>query len=224
MNKKILVLQIENRNDEFLNLLINENKNICNNNNIEYIFKLTGNNNVPPYWDKVFEIKKIMDSRNDIEYIYWLDSDAFLINFDINKINSFLHTNDKYSILIAEDMPPWTSKFNAGAFIIKNNVKGKEIINEWLSYYNSKNWNYDAENNKWKTDSEWAGKDYEQGSFVINILNNAKYVNDIKKYSYEILNNNSCTDNIENTISVHLADYKKNKEIKQQCLKKIKIF
>ena len=45
---------------------MNKNKNACSDNNIEYLCK-TKCNNVPPYWDKVFEIKNIMDTRNDID-------------------------------------------------------------------------------------------------------------------------------------------------------------
>jgi hypothetical protein len=222
MDKKILILQIETRTDKVLNLLLNENKNICKNNNIEYLFFKNCYNNAPPYWDKIFEIKKIMDTRNDIDYIYWLDSDAFLLNYNNNNFQKFLHENDKYSILITNDMPPWTAKFNAGAFIIKNNNIGKEVINKWISYYNPNKWKYDNNVKKWTTQSQWAGDDYEQGSFIKNILEDKNYSEHIKVFPYNILNNNSCIENTENTISVHLAgDHKQNEDTLSKCKNKL---
>ena len=87
---KLLVLQIEDIDDKFLNKLMKSNKNICQNNDIQYVFYKKSNQNVPPYWAKVYEIKKIMDQGIDVDYILWVDSDAFFINFNKERILSFL--------------------------------------------------------------------------------------------------------------------------------------
>ena len=80
MNSKILVLQIEDRSDNFLNKLLYENKQICKENEMEYIFINNGSDKIPPYWRKVFEINNIIndDKNKNLDYIMWLDSDAFL--------------------------------------------------------------------------------------------------------------------------------------------------
>ena len=227
---QILVLQCENRNDDFLNILMNENKQICKVNNIKYLYIKECNNNKPYYWDKIFEIQKIMNTMNNIEYIYWLDSDVVLLNFNKSKLINLLNTYNTFTMLITPDQPKWNSVFNAGAFIIKNNDKGKEIVNEWATYYNPNVWTYNSGNKTWTTNSVWAGVDYEKGSFIKNILNNEKYKDHIKTISYKILNNNTCiinddiiNDNIDNTISYHFAgDDKYNITIQNQVKAKIK--
>ena len=88
MNSKILVLQIEDRSDNFLNKLLNENKEICKANGIEYIFMNNTSSTISPYWRKVFEINNIMkkEEYKTIDYIMWLDSDAFLFQFTKEKL------------------------------------------------------------------------------------------------------------------------------------------
>jgi hypothetical protein len=83
----ILVLQIEDRkNDEFLNNNMQLNKIICQDNNMQYKFIYKSEEDVSPYWGKVFEIDKILTNPNNltIDYIFWLDSDAFFLNFNKN--------------------------------------------------------------------------------------------------------------------------------------------
>jgi len=206
---KILVLQIEDRTDNFLQQLMDQNKKICLENDIKYINLKTASSNVPPYWGKVFEIQKLM-SNNEYDYIFWLDSDAFFYNFNKKKIDKLLDKYSNYSFIITADMPPWdVNDFNAGAFIVKNNNTSRDIINKWLTYYHPEKWR--VENNKWVTDEQWAGPEYEQGSFIKYIYN-SHYRKYIKQLPFYILNNNNCTDNNSDIIITHLAGYhKKNK-------------
>ena len=78
----ILVLQIEDRSDDnFLNENMQLNKKICSENNMQYKFLYKSQDNVPPYWGKVFEIDRILNDNSNVDYIFWIDSDAFFINF-----------------------------------------------------------------------------------------------------------------------------------------------
>jgi hypothetical protein len=200
----ILVLQIEDRiNDKFLNENIQLNKKICNENNLQYKFLYKSHDNVPPYWAKVFEIDKILSDNLNIDYVFWIDSDAFFINFNKNRLTDFLNKYSNYSMIITKDPPPWTAKFNAGSFIVKNDSHSREIFSYWKSLYNTNNWW--IENNKWKTDKPYAGNDYEQGAFATKILTNSQYSRYIKTVPYYILNNTSCTENTTETIVTHLA-------------------
>jgi hypothetical protein len=200
----IVVLQIEDRSDNnFLNENMQLNKEICNENNIQYKFLYKSQDNVPPYWGKVFEIDRILTNNTNVDYIFWIDSDAFFLHFNKNKLIGFLDKNSGYSMIITKDPPPWKMNFNAGVFIVKNDSYSREIFSYWKSLYNPNNWW--IEDNKWKTDKPYAGNDYEQGAFATKILTNNKYSTHIKTVPYYILNNNSCTENTNETIVTHLA-------------------
>jgi len=213
----IILLQIEDRKDDKLTRFMKENKKICQKNGIQYIFIEKSRDHVPPYWGKIFELRRIMEENTDVDYFIWLDSDAFFIHFNNNKLYELLKTHEKYSMIITKDMPPWgNAEFNAGSFIIKNDEYGNKIINKWCSLYNSNDWTY--KDDKWVTESTWAGNSYEQGSFVTYILNESEYKSHIVQLPYDVLNNNNC-ESVENTISTHLAgNFKNDESIVDKCL------
>ena len=214
----LLVLQIEDRKEEPLQTFLNHNKTKCEIHNVEYVFVEKSSFHVPPYWQKLYELEKCMTDYPFIEYFMWLDSDAFLVDFSKSKMKKFLDQYSEYSVIISRDMPPWQEgEFNAGSFIFKNDEMGKIILKDWISKYNPDNWSY--ENSKWSTPSAWSGIDYEQGAFVKKILSNPIYENNIKQLPYHILNNNSCTSNLDDNISVHLANYyKEDENLVQNCI------
>lgn len=219
---KILVLQIEDRNDPLLNKFMKSNEIICKNNDMEYIFLKKSAELVPPYWAKVFEIKKIMEEKKDFDYILWVDSDAFFINFTKQRFSEFLEKYKEYSFIGTPDMPPWTGQFNAGVFIIKNTEIGKEMVNKWITYYHTNVWNYNKKTDKWKTDAVWAGDEYEQGSFSTYMLKDSKFSKHIKIIPYYYLNNHTCGDHQEDTLLVHLAgNYKKDQKNVDTCIPKL---
>jgi len=222
--KSILLLQIEDRINEDLHKNMNENKQICLENNIKYIFLEKSLFNIPPYWAKLFEINKLMNEYPDIEYIMWLDSDAFFVNYDNTRFQNFLKKYENYSMIFTKDMPPWDyGEFNAGSFIIKNNSIGQDIVKTWMSYYDPKQWTYDG--NKWKNKTQWAGVEYEQGAFIKYIMKDPKFNKSIIQLPYYYLNNNNCETYISETITTHLANYyKHNKNILQKCFKLFKTY
>src|SRR5690606_16543737 len=122
----ITILQIEDRNDEFLLKLMNQNKKVCNENNYNYIRMKKSLKHVPPYWGKVYELKRIINEIPRNSYIMWLDSDAFIVN--PKNLQKILYENPEHSMFITGDMPPYLSSFNAGSFILKNDKIGREIV------------------------------------------------------------------------------------------------
>lgn len=211
---KILLLQIEDRNDPKLKNLMNQNQKFCSTNSeLEYVFLTKSKEDVPPYWAKVFEITKLMKQRNDIDYVMWLDSDALLVNF--SNLKTLLKSNPQYSFFCSPDAPIWLSSFNAGAFVVKNNSIGNQIMNVWCTYYPRQNWT--NQNGAWSTTGAWAGKDYEQGSFVSYILTNNKFKQHICMQPYFIFQSMSCSFIDPKTISVHLSGFLKNLPTAESC-------
>lgn len=218
--KSVLVFQIEDRNDDRFNNFMNENKQTCLNNQMQYLFMKKTSFDVPIFWGKIMEIKRILTEQPNLNYLMWLDSDAFFYEFSIEKLQNFLKKYENYSMIISKDMPPWEKgNFNAGSFFIKNDKVAHKILDKWITYYHPDRWEY--KDSKWTTDGEWAKDDYEQGSFEKFIL--PEFKQNIKQLPYYILNNNSCEENTNDTISVHLASHFKNdKKVVNKCISKFK--
>jgi len=181
----LLVIQYENRNIHFINELLKINKKYCLKHNIDYIFS-NANLMYPPYWQKVYEILDAMQTHNN-KYILWLDSDATIGTIkDMNIFIDDLFENDAHDMVISNDMFPYRNPFNAGVWVIRNNEISKQIITDWLSQYDQNRWEK-IETNKFICDGQWAGIDYEQGSFTCNIL--PKYRNHIRIVNWRLLNN-----------------------------------
>ena len=86
------------------------------------------------------------------------------VNTDIYDSNVKLHHALMYTMINNfNNIVPIYNPLCVGVFLIKNNQTGKDIINTWWNTYNPKMWS--KVDNKWHTDGEWAGVDYEQGSF-----------------------------------------------------------
>jgi hypothetical protein len=218
--KTVLVLQIEDRSENpLLQELMKENQYVCEQNGILYLYKKRASEHVPPYWGKIYEMHKLMIENPNIDYFFWIDSDAFLLNFSKKRLMDFLEAYSKYSVIVSKDMPPWGGEFNAGAFIVKNDIIGRDILKKWKTYYHENKWKYNPSTEKWSTNSVWAGVEYEQGSFTKYFLKNPKYSNIIRQLPYYILNNHSCINYNSKTLIVHFAgEHKKNKKELQRCL------
>ena len=214
-NFNIIVLQIEDRETDFLSSAMNSNKSICSVNGLEYMF-VKKVDNYPPYWGKIAKIRDILNEikLTDVDYVFWVDSDAFFINFSKERLFSFLDKHNNYDFICTHDMPPWNTDFNAGVFIVKNSDNGRNIISKWLSYYHPNVWKYDESLKKWSTDAEWAGVEYEQGAFSSYILKDSELSKYIVRLPYYYLNNNNCSDNLEDALVVHLAGEHKVDKVK----------
>jgi hypothetical protein len=114
--------------------------------------------------------KNILSLTNDTHSLY-ISPDTITYNLstqletDIYDNNLKLHHALLFTILNNfNNIIPIYNPLCVGVFLIKNNEIGKNIINEWWDTYNPDMWN--KINGKWQTDGEWAGLDYEQGSFT----------------------------------------------------------
>ena len=93
----------------------------------------------------------------------------------------------------------WDNKFNAGVWLIMNDVIGNQLINEWMSMYTKESWTFSA--TKWTTTGPWAGIDYEQGAFNKRII--PKYQQYIHQYPWEIFQCHTIKN--QNAFSFHFA-------------------
>jgi hypothetical protein len=216
---KLLVLQIEDRKDEFLNSLMQKNRLVCLQNGIEYMHMKSGPPDVAVYWSKVFELDRIMNSRKDIDMIMWLDSDAFFAQFQTMNPFMLVKMHPKYVIWISPDAPPkYHAPFCAGAFLIKNDTEGRKLIRYWRDLYNKDRWV--LKDGRWSTIGDFAGPDYEQGAFIDYMLKNDSWKNRICTLPYYVFNEVECEFPNPLTISIHLAGHYKD-DHKQKCQKTI---
>jgi hypothetical protein len=208
---RLLVLQIENRDDPMLNAFMKMNRDMCQKHGAEYMFLDSSTVNAPPYWWKVFEIDRIMQNRNDIDLIMWLDSDAFLSQWKRNNPIQLAMQYPKANVFVSPDAPPkYSATFCAGSFLIRNNETGRRLVDKWKDLYNKERWT--NKNGHWKTEGSFGGLDYEQGSFIEHFLSQAKEWG-IIILPYYIFNETNCKSPHHDSISTHLAGhYKENKE------------
>lgn len=204
-NNDYLVIQFDNReffNDSDFHILIKRNEQYCKKYNFDYMFISSYDNSIPVYWMKVKIITDMLNNNSKYKAIIWMDSDAVFTHTD-KYIFDLL--NDK-SMYIAHDPPEYGEHgLCVGAWIIKNNEIGKQIMNAWLNSYNPSLWKK-KENNSWYTDTNWAGIAYEQGAF--NDLVYPKYKDYIDALPWYVFNND-IKSNEKSYISHYMGPKKK---------------
>lgn len=194
----ILCIQCDNRKGiEFVENSKKINLFACKHFGFKYNFsdKLINGN---PYINKIIYLREQMNKN--CEYIMWLDSDAFILpSFNIYCIinnfsdKSLFAASDGDAVLelrggrgeiIYSMLQKFHPIFCAGIFIIKNNSKGKEIVDFMIEHLT----NPEKIRMYEKIDPTriWAGFTYEQGIMNVAIrkyrkhcaLINSKYLND----------------------------------------------
>jgi len=186
-SKPFVIIQYEDRPlSEGDNGFINRNKEYCKRHGYEHILKKDGYTDLPPWWRKVRLVKDILSS-NKYRGCLWLDTDACIYDMNI-KLESL--AEDNFDFYKSGEKPSENGNtgsglfFNAGAWLVMNTPVGNEIMNKWMNLYNSSKWT--NEGGKWKTNGTWSGPDYEQGSFVDNIL--PVFINNINSLDYKFFN------------------------------------
>jgi hypothetical protein len=89
------------------------------------------------HFDKFIHLLDVMEKNSEVDWVWWLDNDAMITNFNIKLEN--LVDND-YHIIMATDI----AALNTGSFIVRNSSQAKEWLNFLLSkkkeYKNDKKW------------------------------------------------------------------------------------
>ena len=115
------------------------------NNKVKYAEKhgylaLPKTNNFSPeqvHFDKFVHILDVMKTHPDVDWVWWLDNDAMITNFDI-KVEDLVDTN--YHVIMPTDI----AALNTGSFIVRNSAQARE----WLEFLLSKKKEY-------KDDKKW---------------------------------------------------------------------
>ena len=89
------------------------------------------------HFDKFVHILQVMKDNPTVDWVWWLDNDAMITNFDIRA--SDLVDNDYHVI-----MPTDIAALNTGSFIVRNSAQGRE----WLEFLLSKKQEY-RDDKKW---------------------------------------------------------------------------
>lgn len=181
-----LLVQYDDRNTDQFKYLIETNKNYAKKMNIEYLFLSSGYEKYPPYWRKVFLVSELL---NLYEGVLWMDSDAAVV-----KEKHFKDYFEDKHFIFSPNPPPALSvhleflaaPLCAGIWAVKNTPEGHTVMNAWKQSYDASTWK--NENGKWKCSGVYAGKDYEQGSFELNLFRVKDYKQYIKSYPFEVFN------------------------------------
>jgi hypothetical protein len=89
------------------------------------------------HFDKFAHILDVMNADPDIEWVWWIDNDALVTNFDTPLTN--LIDND-YHVIIGVDI----ASINTGSFLVRNSMQARQ----WLEFILSKKKEY-------KNDTKW---------------------------------------------------------------------
>lgn len=89
------------------------------------------------HFDKFVHILEVMNASPDIAWVWWLDNDAMITNFDFRVED--LIDND-YHVILAVDI----ASINTGSFLVRNSMQGRQ----WLEFLLSKKGEY-------KNDTKW---------------------------------------------------------------------
>lgn len=187
--KNIAIVTLETRKLDYLDTHNDNIQNYCNLHNYKYLFYDNYNNTLelPIYWKKIQLVLELLNS-NVYNYVMWLDSDTMICDPDI-KIENIINL-DKKSIYIGKDL---ISKFdnntyNAGVFIIKNDLIGKKFLIDCINTYLNRYECLDKSSLRYKL-GEWAGRCYEQG--IMNELLKSEYINEFYFVEEYLFMNNS---------------------------------
>jgi len=89
------------------------------------------------HFDKFIHILDVMEKNPDVDWVWWLDNDAMITNFDI-KIEDLI--DNDYHIVMPTDI----AALNTGSFIVRNSPQAKEwlnfLLNKKAEYKNDKKW------------------------------------------------------------------------------------
>jgi glycosyltransferase involved in cell wall biosynthesis len=89
------------------------------------------------HFDKFVHLLDVMKSNPDVDWVWWLDNDAMITNFDI-RVEDLVDL--EYHVIMPTDI----AALNTGSFIVRNSAE----VKEWLEFLLSKKAEY-------KNDKKW---------------------------------------------------------------------
>jgi hypothetical protein len=202
---KILIITMDNRpNLEYIKLHNKSVQQYVNKHGYEYIYLDKCYYDV--YWCKLYLVLKYLQT-NKYDYVMWIDSDA-VINDNGLVLNDLVNSYSS-DIFVSDDNFQSTS--NAGIFMIKNSIIGKQFLIDTIN-------NLDIDcltDNRNKLRGMWSATCYEQGQMFIQIHNKySKYTTLISNKIF--YNGKKCN---EQAFIIHL--YGSPNMVREKCFKKM---
>ncbi len=210
---RITVVQSEDRSAECLAAFMAKTRDFCERYGLTY-HRSDVSMRVPPYWRKVFLIDRLMARQDrETDWFLWLDSDAW--PRDARALHALLRNHHDKAFVASPDPPTWNAPFNAGAFFVRNDARGRDLVAAWKRLYNSDRWSSERNNStgkktKWTTPDDWAGPEYEQGSFWKHMLYNPRWASSIAMCPWYVLCETNWKRPHRRAVVVHLAAEHKN--------------
>ena len=149
---RVILAQYATRNVEYFKYTCKVNKYYCSAHGLEYVTEQddvkirskTTDQNRSVLWYKPEFILDVM-CRYEPDYVFFLDADAMILNFDIGldntgrplNIYSFIHPI--FDITAAKDASPpkfaYSTYINTGSLLLKNTEKVRKFLVDWASSY-----------------------------------------------------------------------------------------
>ena len=89
------------------------------------------------HFDKFVHLLDVMEKNPDVDWVWWLDNDAMITNFDI-RVEDLV--DNEYHVIMPTDI----AALNTGSFIVRNSTQAREWLNFLLSkkkeYKDDKKW------------------------------------------------------------------------------------
>ena len=137
MSSKIVVVSTYNKTyEDIFKLIYPHNKKYFDKYNIEYnpILIDCEDGPVKNSYMKFEIINNLIKNRDDIDYVWSLDIDVVICNFDIDlRIITSMSQKDLLFCSVLECSPDMYWNINSGSILIKNSTNGKMLINLYMS-------------------------------------------------------------------------------------------
>ena len=177
-----IVVQYEDRDTAEFKSLIQKNKEYCKQFDIQYLFLHRGYEHLPPWWRKVALVHELLPHY---ESVFWVDSDAAFVFLDhCKELFRSYHFVFSPNPPMLEHLEMLSAPMCAGVWGVRNTPEGRAIMDHWFSAYNARAW---SKRTKW-TAGTYAGTDYEQGAFEVNIYRVQDFQKWIFSYPWYTLN------------------------------------
>lgn len=133
---RCVVLQIEDRDLPMQRLLLELNRFQSHEFGFEHDWRRAGPLDVPPYWWKVFALRDLLEQRPEVDLVLWMDSDAFLPHYRRRNPVALARGDPTASFWLSPDAPPLhRASFCAGAFLVRNDARGRAVCRRWADLY-----------------------------------------------------------------------------------------
>lgn len=154
-----LVLQYDTRSWSSKDEMVHHNTRYAQAAGYEHRIEIGDPAKMPPWWGKVSAVLEFAKTK-DFDAILFIDTDAAVMDWSL-RVEELVQGD----VLFAGSGV--SGSYNTGVFAIRCNHDGIRMLEEWMGLYDQGLWRF--EDGLWRTNGNWAGTHYEQGSFNASI-------------------------------------------------------